>query len=95
MLKCTGGYKDIPLPDHEPSAEELLRYKAEVDPWQERLRSLSGLIPFCGRCLCVCPKPETAEAAGLAVTRCTDMLKMGAVFAFYVPRFLLRGWFAQ
>jgi hypothetical protein len=58
MLKCTGGYKDIPLPDTEPTAEELLRYKAEVDPWQERLRSLSGLIPFCGRCLCICPSPN-------------------------------------
>jgi hypothetical protein len=58
MLKCTGGYKDIPLPDTEPTAEELLRYKAEVDPWQERLRSLSGLIPFCGRCLCICPRPN-------------------------------------
>jgi hypothetical protein len=58
MLQCTGGYKDIPLPDTEPTAEELLRYKAEVDPWQERLRNLSGLIPFCGRCLCICPKPK-------------------------------------
>jgi epoxyqueuosine reductase QueG len=65
MLKCTGGYKDIPLPDSEPTAEELLRYKAQVDPWQERLRGLSGLIPFCGRCLCICPRPNkhTAENA--------------------------------
>jgi epoxyqueuosine reductase QueG len=55
MLRCTGGYKDIPLPDDEPTAEELLRYKAEVDPWQERVRRYSGLIPYCGRCLCVCP----------------------------------------
>jgi len=61
MLKCTGGYKDIPLPDDEPSAEELLRYKAEVDPWQERLRSLGGLLPFCGRCLCICPQPKGTE----------------------------------
>ncbi|OHB81287.1 MAG: hypothetical protein A2V98_02475 [Planctomycetes bacterium RBG_16_64_12] len=58
MLKCTGGYKDIALPETEPTAEELLRYKAEVDQWQERLRNLSGLIPFCGRCLCICPKPK-------------------------------------
>jgi len=58
MLKCTGGYKDIPLPDTEPTAEELLRYKAQVDPWQDRLRSLSGLVPFCGRCLCICPRPN-------------------------------------
>lgn len=58
MLKCTGGYKDIALPKTEPTAEELLRYKAEVDPWQERLRSLGGLIPFCGRCLCICPMPK-------------------------------------
>ena len=57
MLRCTGGYKDIPLPDKEPTAEELLRYKAEVDPWQERVRRFSGLIPYCGRCLCVCPAP--------------------------------------
>ena len=41
----------------EPLAEELLRYKAEVDPWQERVRRYSGLIPYCGRCLCVCPTP--------------------------------------
>jgi epoxyqueuosine reductase len=59
MLRCTGGYKDIPLPNEEPTAEELLRYKAEVDPWQERLRRYSGLIPYCGRCLCVCPVPKT------------------------------------
>ncbi len=57
MLRSAGGYKDIPLPHEEPTAEELLRYKAEVDPWQERLRRLSGLIPYCGRCLCVCPTP--------------------------------------
>ncbi len=49
MLRCVGGSKDIPLPDHEPTAEELLRYKAQVDPWQERLRRFSGLIPYCGR----------------------------------------------
>jgi len=55
MLKCVGGYKDIPIPDDEPTAAELLRYKAQVDPWQERLRSLSGLLPYCGRCLCICP----------------------------------------
>jgi hypothetical protein len=58
MLRCTGGYKDIPLPNEEPTAEELLRYKTEVDPWQERLRRYSGLIPYCGRCLCVCPAPR-------------------------------------
>jgi epoxyqueuosine reductase QueG len=63
MLQCTGGYKDIALPEREPTAEELLRYKSEVDPWQQRLRSLSGLIPFCGRCLCICPTPE-GRAAG-------------------------------
>jgi epoxyqueuosine reductase QueG len=60
MLRCTGGYKDIPLPDREPTSEELLRYKAEVDPWQERLRAFSGLIPFCGRCFCICPRPKNA-----------------------------------
>jgi epoxyqueuosine reductase len=59
MLKCTGGFKDIPMPDAEPTPDELLRYKSEVDPWQQRRRSLSGLIPFCGRCLCICPTPGT------------------------------------
>lgn len=59
MLRCTGGYKDIPLPKAEPTAQELLGYKAEVDPWQERLRALSGLLPYCGRCLCVCPRRQT------------------------------------
>ena len=61
MLKCTGGYKDIPMPDAEPTAEELLRYKAEVDPWQERMRRYSGLLPYCGRCMCVCRKPAAGR----------------------------------
>ncbi len=55
MLKCTGGYKDIPMPDTEPTADELLRYKAEMDPWQERVKRYNGLTPYCGRCLCICP----------------------------------------
>ena len=55
MLKAAGGYADIPMPDEEPNAEDLLRYKAQMDPWQVRLRSLSGMLPYCGRCLCVCP----------------------------------------
>ena len=57
MLKCTGGYKDIRLPATEPTSEELLDYKAQVDPWQERMTKLGGLLPYCGRCLCICPKP--------------------------------------
>jgi len=56
MLKCTGGYRDIPLPKTEPTAEELLRYKAEMDPWQERVKRYNGLTPYCGRCLCICPE---------------------------------------
>ncbi len=56
MLKCVGGYKDIPMPKTEPTAEELLRYKAEMDPWQERLKRYNGLTPYCGRCLCICPR---------------------------------------
>jgi epoxyqueuosine reductase len=56
MLKVTGGYADIAMPDEEPSAEELLQYKAQMDPWQVRLKVTSGgLLPYCGRCLCVCP----------------------------------------
>ncbi len=55
MLKSTGGYTDIAMPDEEPTAEDLLRYKAQTDPWQTRLKALSGLVPYCGRCLCVCP----------------------------------------
>lgn len=55
MLKSTGGYTDIAMPDEEPTPEDLLRYKARMDPWQQRLRTLSGLVPYCGRCLCVCP----------------------------------------
>ncbi|MFC1596966.1 hypothetical protein ACFL5Q_03375 [Planctomycetota bacterium] len=55
MLKSTGGYTDIPMPDEEPTAEDLLRCKAQTDPWQARLKALSGLLPYCGRCLCVCP----------------------------------------
>jgi len=62
MLKCTGGYKDIPMPDSEPTPDELLRYKAEADPWQERVRRYSGLLPYCGRCMCVCRKPSPGSA---------------------------------
>ncbi len=61
MLKCTGGYKDIPMPKAEPTAEELLRYKAEMDPWQERLKRYNGLTPYCGRCLCICPKQDSKQ----------------------------------
>ena len=55
MLKVAGGYKDIPMPKTEPTAQELLRYKAEMDPWQERVKRYNGLTPYCGRCLCICP----------------------------------------
>ena len=56
MLKSAGGYADIPMPDKEPTAEELLHYKAQMDPWQTRLKATSGgLLPYCGRCLCACP----------------------------------------
>jgi epoxyqueuosine reductase QueG len=58
MLKVTGGYKDIPLPRAEPREGELLEYKKRLDPWQERLKVYSGLLPYCGRCLCVCPLPR-------------------------------------
>jgi epoxyqueuosine reductase QueG len=56
MLQSAGGYKDIAMPDEEPSAEELLQHKAQMDPWQVRLKATSGgLLPYCGRCLCACP----------------------------------------
>jgi len=55
MLEITGGYRDIPLPREEPTDEELLRYKAQMDPWQERLKIYAGLLPYCGRCLAICP----------------------------------------
>jgi len=58
MLRSTGGAKDIPMPRKEPSPEELLQYKAQVDPWQQRLQRYTGLIPYCGRCLAVCPVPQ-------------------------------------
>jgi len=64
MLRCTGGAKDIPMPKKEPSAEELIRYKAQADPWQERLKRYTGLIPYCGRCLCVCPAPHGRRPPG-------------------------------
>ncbi len=55
MLESAGGYTDIAMPDEEPSAEELLQYKAQMDPWQVRLKATSGgLLPYCGRCLCAC-----------------------------------------
>jgi len=55
MLKCTGGYKEIPIPDEEPTDEELLEYKKQVDPWQKRMGDKVGLVPYCGRCYTVCP----------------------------------------
>jgi hypothetical protein len=61
MLRCTGGAKDIPMPKEEPTAEELMQYKAQSDPWQERLKRYTGLIPYCGRCLCVCPVPASGN----------------------------------
>jgi len=61
MLKCTGGYKDIPMPKTEPTAEELLRYKAEMDPWQERVKRYNGPTPYCGRCLCICPTQGSSQ----------------------------------
>jgi epoxyqueuosine reductase len=54
MLECTGGYKDIPIPDTEPTAEELLEYKAQLDPWQKRVTNYVGALPYCGKCLAVC-----------------------------------------
>jgi epoxyqueuosine reductase QueG len=58
MLKCTGGYRDIPMPDQEPSDDTLMRHKARIDPWQNRITNLTGLVPYCGRCLSVCPEPR-------------------------------------
>jgi epoxyqueuosine reductase QueG len=58
MLKCVGGYRDIPMPAEEPSDDELMKHKAKIDPWQNRLTNLVGLIPYCGRCLSVCPEPR-------------------------------------
>ncbi len=63
MLKCTGGYRDVPMPKTEPTAEELLRYKAEMDPWQERVKRYNGLTPYCGRCLCVCPAGPNGDSS--------------------------------
>ena len=55
MLKSVGGYTDIEMPDEEPNENELLVYKEQMDPWQLRVRNYTGLTPYCGRCLCVCP----------------------------------------
>jgi hypothetical protein len=57
MLKATGGYKTIPLPKQEPTEDELLEYKAQMDPWQlrEHNKSYAGLVPYCGKCLGTCP----------------------------------------
>jgi epoxyqueuosine reductase QueG len=55
MLKSTGGYRDIPIPKEEPSDEELLEYKSQVDPWQKRMSGYVGLVPYCGKCYTVCP----------------------------------------
>jgi hypothetical protein len=63
MLKCVGGYRDIPMPDKEPTDDELMRHKARIDPWQNRLTNLAGLLPYCGRCLSACPEPRKGRAA--------------------------------
>lgn len=57
MLMSTGGYKNIPMPRNEPTDDELLEYKAMVDPWQRRAedKSYAGTSPYCGKCLAVCP----------------------------------------
>ncbi len=57
MLKATGGNKTIPITDEEPTNEELLEYKAQMDVWQlrEQNKSYAGLVPYCGKCLGVCP----------------------------------------
>ena len=55
MLKCVGGYTDVPMPDEEPDEFELIKYKDQMDPWQQRMRNYTGLTPYCGRCLVVCP----------------------------------------
>ena len=57
MIKATGGYKSIPIPKEEPTEDELLGYKAQMDPWQlrEHSKSYAGLVPYCGKCLGVCP----------------------------------------
>jgi len=34
--------------------EELLEYKAQMDPWQKRVTNYVGALPYCGRCLTVC-----------------------------------------
>lgn len=54
MLKSVGGYKDIPMPDEEPSEEDLFSAKCQVDPWQQRMTNFVGLVPYCGRCYTVC-----------------------------------------
>jgi len=58
MLKCTGGYRDIPMPEEEPSDDVLMRNYARMDPWQSRVTNLAGLVPYCGRCFSVCPEPR-------------------------------------
>ena len=61
MLKSGGGYTDIEMPEEEPDEEELLVYKEKMDPWQLRVRNYTGLIPYCGKCLCICPAGRDKE----------------------------------
>lgn len=70
MLRCTGGAKDIPMPKEEPTAAELMQYKEQCDPWQERLKRYTGLIPYCGRCMCVCPAPAGRKSK---LTECGEL----------------------
>jgi epoxyqueuosine reductase QueG len=61
MLKSVGGYRNIPMPAEEPSDDELMMHKAKIDPWQTRVTNLIGLVPYCGKCLSVCPEPRGAR----------------------------------
>ena len=47
----------LPIPKEEPMKDELLEYKAQMDPWQlwEHTKSYAGLVPYCGKCLGICP----------------------------------------
>jgi len=55
MLKSVGGYVDVEMPDEEPDEHELIVYKDQMDQWQKRVTAYTGLTPYCGRCLCICP----------------------------------------
>jgi epoxyqueuosine reductase len=56
----TFAFTDIPLPEREPTPDEMMAFFARLDPAQMRITlEAGGTFPWCSKCLAVCgPKPQ-------------------------------------